>query len=46
MELQVVYKTAARLWFNAYKKYKNGNSARRTVSQRHIRRSFFSICEG
>ena len=39
MELQVLSKTASRLWFYAYKKYKNGNSARRTVSQRHIRPS-------
>ena len=38
-ELQVLYKTASRLWFYAYKKYKNGNSARRTASQRHIRSS-------
>ena len=36
-ELQVLSKTASRLWFYAYKKYKNGNSARRTSSQRHIR---------
>ena len=38
-ELQVLSKTASRLWFYAYKKYKNGNSARRTASQRHIRPS-------
>ena len=31
-ELQVLSKTASRLWFYAYKKYKNGNSARRTAS--------------
>ena len=42
-ELQVLSKTASRLWFYAYKKYKNGNSARRTASQRHIRPS---ICYG
>ena len=39
-ELQVLSKTASRLWFYAYKKYKNGNSsARRTALQRHIRPS-------
>ena len=38
-ELQVLPKTTSRLWFYAYKKYKNGNSARRTASQRHIRPS-------
>ena len=32
-----VYGAASRLWFYAYKKYKNGNSARRTYLQRHIR---------
>ena len=37
MELQVLSKTASRLWFYAYKKYKNGNSSRRTALQRHIR---------
>ena len=42
-ELQVLSKTASRLWVYAYKKYKNGNSARRTASQRHIRPS---ICYG
>ena len=36
-ELQILSKTASRLWFYAYKKYKNSNSARRTASQRHIR---------
>ena len=36
MELQILSKTASRLSFNAYKKYKNGNSARRTYLQRHI----------
>ena len=36
MELQVPSKTVSRLWFCAYKKFKNGNSARRTASQRHI----------
>ena len=30
-------KNASRLWFYAYKKYKNGNSSRRTASQRRIR---------
>ena len=38
-ELQILSKTASRLWFYAYKKYKNGNSARRTASQCHIRPS-------
>ena len=38
-ELQVLSKTASSLWFYAYKKYKNGNSVRRTYLQRHIRRS-------
>ena len=42
-ELQGLSKTASRLWFYAYKKYKNGNSARPTASQRHIRSS---ICYG
>ena len=42
-ELQVLSKTASRLWFYAYKKYKNGNSARRTASKRHIRPV---ICSG
>ena len=42
-ELQVLSKTASRLWLFAYKKYKNGNSVRRTASQRHIRPS---ICYG
>ena len=36
-ELQVLSRTASRLWFYAYKKYKNGNSARRTATKRHIR---------
>ena len=35
-ELQVLSKTASRLWFYAYKKYKNGNSARRTASLRLV----------
>ena len=39
MELQVLSKTASRLWVYAYKKYKNDNSARRTALQRHIRPS-------
>ena len=39
--LQVLSET--RLWFYAYKKNKNGISARRTASQRHIRSS---ICYG
>ena len=38
-KLQVLSKTASRLWFYAYKKYKNGKSARRTYLQRHIRPS-------
>ena len=42
-ELHILSKTASRLWFYAYKKYKNGNSARRTASQRHSRSS---ICYG
>ena len=42
-ELQVLYKTVSSLWFYAYKKYKNGNSARRTSTQRHIRPA---ICSG
>ena len=42
-ELQVLSKTASPLLFYAYKKYKNGNSARRTGSQRHFRPS---ICYG
>ena len=36
-ELQVLSKTASRLWFYAYKKYKNDTSARRTSTQRHFR---------
>ena len=40
-ELQVL--SIFSLWFYAYKKYKDGNSARRTVSQCHIRPS---ICYG
>ena len=36
-ELQFLSKTASRLWFYTYKKYKNDNSARRTALQRHIR---------
>ena len=42
-ELQVLSKTVSLLWFYAYKKYKNGNSARRTSTQRHI---WLSICHG
>ena len=42
-ELKVLSKTASRLCFYAYKKYKNSNSARRTASQPHIRPS---ICYG
>ena len=45
-ELQVLSKTASRLWFYAYKKYKNGNSARRTASQRHIGRRESSFSSG
>ena len=36
MELQVLSKTVSRLWFYAFKKYKNGNSVRRTATRRHI----------
>ena len=36
-DLQVLSETASRILFYAYKKYKNGNSARRTALQRHIR---------
>ena len=36
-ELQVLSKTAFRLWLYAYEKDKNGNSARRTSNERHIR---------
>ena len=43
MELQVLSKTVSRLWFCAYKKYKNGNSVRRTSTQRHIRPA---VCSG
>ena len=42
-ELQVLSKTASRLWFYAYKKDKNSNSSRRTASKRHIRPA---ICSG
>ena len=42
-ELQVLSKTASRLWFYTYIKYKNGNSARHTATQRHIRPA---ICSG
>ena len=38
-ELQVPSKTTSRPWFYTYKKYKNGNSARRTYLQRHIQPS-------
>ena len=41
IELQVLSKTVSRLWYNTYKKYKNGNSVRRTSTQRHI---WSSIC--
>ena len=37
--LQVLSKTVSSLWFYAYEKYKNGNSARSTALQRHIRPS-------
>ena len=40
-ELQVLSKTMSRLWFYADKKYKNGNSARCTSTQRHIRPSIY-----
>ena len=33
--------TESRLWFYAYKKHKNGNYARRTSTQRHIRPSIY-----
>ena len=36
-ELQVLSKTVSCLWFYAYKKYRNGNSARHTSTQCHIR---------
>ena len=42
-ELQILSKTASCLWFYAYKKYKNSNSARRTCTQRHI---LPAICSG
>ena len=42
-EMQVLSKIVSPLLFNAYKKYKNSNSARHTVSQRHIRPS---VCYG
>ena len=35
-EMQALSKTASRLGIYAYKTYKNGNSARRTATQRHI----------
>ena len=38
-ELQVLSTTVSRLWFYAYKKYKNGYSTRRKYLQRHIRPS-------
>ena len=34
---EVLSKTASGLWFYTYKKYKSGNSARRTLTQHHIR---------
>ena len=42
-ELQVLSKTASRLWYYAYKKYKKGKSARRPSSQSHTQ-TF--ICDG
>ena len=42
-ELQVLSNPASRLWFYTYKKYKNGNSVRRTATKRHIRPA---ICSG
>ena len=42
-ELLVLSKTASCLWYNAYKKDKNGNSARHTCFQLHMRPS---ICYG
>ena len=38
-ELQILSKTASRLWFYTFKKYENGNSAWRTTVQRHTRPS-------
>ena len=38
-KLQALPKTVSCLWYYTYKKYKNGNSARRTSTQRHIRQS-------
>ena len=35
-ELQILPKTASRLWFYAYKKYKNGNSAKCMVKTAQI----------
>ena len=40
-ELEVLSKIVSRLWFYAYKKNKNGNSARRTSTQRHILRAIY-----
>ena len=34
--VQVISTTVSHLWIYVYKKHKNGNSARRTVQQRHI----------
>ena len=42
-ELGVLSKTVSRLWYYAYKKYKNSSSARRTSTQHHIQ---LSICFG
>ena len=42
-ELQVLSNPASRLWFYAYKKYKNGNSVKRIALQRRIRPA---ICSG
>ena len=42
-ELQVLSNPASRLWFYAYKKYKNGNSVKLTALQRRIRSA---ICSG
>ena len=38
-----IQNSVSRVWFYAYKKYKNGNSARRTAQQLHIRPS---MCYG
>ena len=37
-------KTASNHWFYAYKKFKNGNSARRTSTQSHV--SLLNVTSG